>query len=194
MEPRSDRRRRSILRRTGIVIVGLACGVATPLAAQSPPPIQGTMALKGTMTKFYRALNTLVVTTTDGAEHVYHFTAGLLVHGSKGEGPDALAGLHPGTTVVVHYRINGAESSAEEIDSLADEGLKTAEGVVTRLDRRRREMVLKFADGTTDTLRLTDRAASEAGDAVKDGEHATVIAYYTDESGSKLVHYFKKIP
>jgi hypothetical protein len=86
--------------------------VPTGLAAQSPPPIQGTIALEGTMTKFYKGLNALVVTTVDGAEHVYHFAKGLVVHG----GPAAPEGLRPGTKVVVHYRIEGAEEAVEEID------------------------------------------------------------------------------
>ena len=190
--PSSGAGRRSM--RGWLLFGSLALVATAPAAAQSPPPIQGTIALKGTMTKFYRALNALVVTTVDGAQHVYHFTAGLLVHGSKGSGPDALAGLRPGTSVVVHYRIDGAEESVEEVDSLADEGLKSADGVVTRLDRRRREMVLKLGDGTTSTLRLTDRAASEAaGDITGDG-HTRVIVYYTDESGYRLVHYFRKMP
>ena len=121
--------------RRWIVTGTLGLLLSSPLAAQTPPPIQGTVALKGTMTKFYRALNTLVVTTMDGVEHVYHFTANVLVHGSKGTGPDALAGLRPGTTFVVHYRtINGADQSAEEIDAVEAQGLKIAEGVVTRLD------------------------------------------------------------
>ena len=142
--------------RRWIVTGTLGLLLSSPLAAQTPPPIQGTVALKGTMTKFYRALNTLVVTTMDGVEHVYHFTANVLVHGSKGTGPDALAGLRPGTTVVVHYRtINGADQSAEEIDAVEAQGLKIAEGVVTRLDLPRREIVLRFNDGTTDTLRLS---------------------------------------
>ena len=81
------------------------------------------------MTKFYRGVNALVVTTIDGAEHVYHFAKGLVVHGGKGSGPDALEALQPGTTVVVHYRIEGTEESVEEIDRVADEGVKVTEGV-----------------------------------------------------------------
>lgn len=181
--------------RRWIVTGTLGLLLSSPLAAQTPPPIQGTVALKGTMTKFYRALNTLVVTTMDGVEHVYHFTANVLVHGSKGTGPDALAGLRPGTTVVVHYRtINGADQSAEEIDAVEAQGLKIAEGVVTRLDLPRREIVLRFNDGTTDTLRLTERAAGEADDSIKSDGTTTVTVYYTDERGYRLAHYFRRMP
>ena len=179
--------------RTWMVMALLGAGVPAPLAAQSPPPIQGTMALEGTMTKFYRGVNALVVTTIDGAEHVYHFAKGLVVHGAKASGPDAFEGLEPGVKVVVHYRIDGAEESVEEIDRIADEGLKVTEGAVVRLDRRRQEIVLKFADGRTETLRLTDRVASETDDGIDTGA-ARVTVYYSDESGRKVAHYVKKAP
>lgn len=177
-----------------LVAGSLSVILAAPLAAQTPPPIKGTLALKGTVTKFYRGLNALVVTTVDGAQHVYHFTAGVLVHGSKGAGPNDLAGLRPGTSVVVHYRINGTEELAEEIDELGDRGVKTEEGIVTKIDRDHREIVLKFADGKTETLRLTDRAASELGDDINANGNTVVTVYYTDESGYRLAHYFRTKP
>jgi hypothetical protein len=42
---------------------------------------------------------------------------------------------------------------------------------------------------------LTERAAAEAGRDLRDGSAngATVVVYYADESGRKVVHYFKKI-
>ena len=49
------------------------------------------------------------------------------MHGGKEGGPDALEGLRPGTTVVVHYTIDGAEEAVEEIDDVASEGLKVSE-------------------------------------------------------------------
>lgn len=174
------------------MVVGLLGAVApAPLAAQSPPPVQGTIALEGTMTKFYRGVNALVVTTMDGAEHVYHFAKGLVVHGGKGSGPDA---LRPGTTVVVHYRIEGAGDSIEEIDSVAGDGLKVAEGVLVRLDRGGKHITLKFDNGKTETLPLTDRAASEADVRLNDAGATRVTVYYSDESGHKVVHYLKKTP
>jgi len=179
---------------TWIVAGSLSVILAAPLAAQTPPPIQGTLALKGTVTKFYRGLNALVVTTVDGAQHVYHFTAGLLVHGSKGAGPNDLAGLRAGTSVVVHYRINGIEELAEEIDEIGDRGLKVEEGIITKIDRDHREIVLKLADGETEMLRLTDRAASEQSENVPEDGATVVTVYYTDESGYRLAHYFKTKP
>jgi len=172
----------------------LGAFVPAPLLAQSPSPIQGTIALEGTMTKFYRGVNALVVTTMDGAEHVYHFAKGLVVHGGKGSGPEAVKALRPGTTVIVHYRIEGTEESVEEIDSVVGEGVKVIEGVLVRLDRPGKHLTLKLDNGKTETMPLTDRAAVEAGDNINDRGATRVTIYYSDESGHKVVHYLKKTP
>ena len=176
--------------RTWMMVALLGAAVPLPLAAQSHPPVQGTIALEGTMTKFYRGLNALVVTTIDGAEHVYHFGKGLVVHGGEESRPQAVEELRPGTKVVVHYRINGGEESVEEID----EGLKITEGVVVRLDRRHKRLTLKRGDGTTETLRLTDRAISEADEGIADAGGVSVAVYYSDEAGHKVAHYVRKTP
>jgi len=179
---------------TWIMVGLLGAVVPVPLAAQSHPPIQGTIALEGTMTKFYRGVNALVVTTIDGAEHVYHFAKGLVVHGGKESAPTAVDALRPGTTVVVHYRIEGGEEPVEEIDRVAGEGLKVAEGILVRLDRRGKHITLKLDDGRTEMLPLTDRAASEIDDSIGTGGATRVTVYYSDESGHKVVHYLKKTP
>ena len=175
-----------------------AIASSVALWAQSPPPVNGvngTMAIEGTTSNVYRALNVVVVQAIDGVEHVIHYTKDLLVHGGKDTGGDALQGLEQGTTVVVHYTVNGAEETAQEIDRVGDQGLKKTEGVIARVDRRRKQITVRFDDGDTETLQLTDRAAAEAetdlSTAPKDG--ARVVVYYSDEAGRKVAHYFKKI-
>src|SRR4029079_12502332 len=87
--------------RAGIVVGLFVAFAAASPRAQGPPPVTGTVALEGTMTKFYKGVNTLVVTTVDGMQHVYRFTKGLVVHGGSGSGSgvDALESVHDGTTV-----------------------------------------------------------------------------------------------
>jgi hypothetical protein len=181
---RNDMRTRTMV---GFVVV-LA---SASLAAQSTPPTQIPNVIEGRVAKLYRGVNTLVVTTVDGVQHIYRFAKGLVVHGGSGSG-DRLDTLQEGTTVVVHYRIEGAEQMVEEIDRVADEGLKVSEAVVLRLNRPRREITLKFANGTTETLRLTDRAASEAAEDIGPAGSTRVTVYYSDESGQKVAHYFRK--
>ena len=177
----------------GFVVVFGASGRA---AAQQPPPVggvTGTIALEGTVQDEYGGANAVVVKTKDGVEHVFHFTKGLLVHGGKGAGADALRGLREGSTVVVHYTVAGGSESAQEIDRIGDEGLKATEGVVTRVDHKRKQIAIRFDDGKTETLRLTERAAEDAGKDVDAASGATrVIVYYADEAGHKVAHFFRK--
>src|SRR6185295_772518 len=113
----------------GASMLMLMFAASTRVQAQSPTPVQGTVALEGTMKKFYRGVNTVIVATMDGVEHVYHFTKDLVVHGGKGTGVDALAGLQEGTTVVLHYTVAGTETAVTEIDRVGDEGLRITEGI-----------------------------------------------------------------
>src|SRR4030095_7736765 len=115
---------------------------STPALPQDRPPLLEPIAMEGTMKQFYRAANVVVVTTMDGMEHVYHFTKDLIVHGGKKTGVDALEGLREGTTVVIH-QTSGSQASAEEIDVLGDEGLKSTEGMVTNIDRRKKEITIR---------------------------------------------------
>jgi hypothetical protein len=95
--------------------------------------------------------------------------------------------------VVVHYTNQGEQASAEEIDRIDDDGLRVTEGVVTRVDRRRKEIAIRYDVGKTETLRLTDRAAADAGTdiTVAPAGETRVVVYYTNEAGQKVAHFFK---
>ena len=170
---------------------------SAPALPQNRPPLQEPIALEGTMKQFYRAANVVVVTTLDGMEHVYQFTKDLIVHGGKKPGVDALEEMHEGTTVVIHQRLGGSQPVAEEIDVIGDEGLKTTEGVVTHINRRKKEITIKYANGGTETLQMTSRAAGESDTGIDEsgaGASSRVVIYYSDEAGHKVAHYFKKEP
>lgn len=183
--------------KSGLVgIFAAACFTTLSAQTASPPPPNGTMALEGTMKTFYKGLNAIIVTTMDGVEHTYEFSKRLIVHGGKSPGPDALVGLNEGRMVVIHYTVQGTKQSAEEIDVLGDEGLKVTEGRVVRIDRGHKEITIRFDNGRTETLRLTDLAAAEAGkdiDKAAAGGGERVVVYYEDENGRKVAHYFKKV-
>lgn len=166
---------------------------STPVFPQNRPPLQEPIALEGTMKQFYRAAHVVVVTTMDGMEHVYQFTKDLIVHGGKKAGVNALEEMQEGTTVVIHQRPGGSQAVAEEIDILGDEGLKITEGVVTHINRRKNEITITYANGTTETLQMTSRAAAESAAGDESGARASrVVIYYSDEAGRKVAHYFKK--
>ena len=183
--------------RVVLVSVGLSLA-AMALAAQgtSPPvvPQTGTMALEGTMKTFYRGVNKLVVTTVDGMEHVYQFTKDFIVHGGEDSGVEALEGMHEGVMVVIHYTMESGGPTVREVDRVADAAFQVTEARVVRIERGRKRITVRFVDGRTETFQLTDRAAAEAPAELEQAqtEAASVVIYYKDEKGQKVVHYFKK--
>ena len=160
---------RSWLTRQLLVVAGMAAviGGANARAAQQPPPIQGvtgTIATEGTIQETDEAAHKILVKAADGIERLFHLSARSAIHGSDAAGNEALRALKKGTRVVVHYTAEGENLTAEEIDRLGDEGLKQIEGKVTAVNRGARTISIRLANGTTQTLRLSDRAASDVSD------------------------------
>jgi hypothetical protein len=175
----------------------LAAFMALPVPAvyaQDRPPLPNEpVATEGTVEQFYRGLNYVVVKTLDGVEHIYHFTKGLVVHGKRSD-DEALEGLSKGTRVAVHYLLTGADASAQEIDVLGDGGLSFTEGVITGIDRGKKEITIRLAGGRKETFQMTGRAAAESERLDESGDGTTrIVIYYADESGYKVAHYFKKV-
>jgi hypothetical protein len=181
------------MRVPGILLAAIpvvwALTVALRAVAGDQPPIHGvtgTIALPATVDKFYSDMNKLVVKTSDGVERVVTVTKGTKVHGGT-----SLDGLTPGTPVVVHYTVKGINASAVEIDRLGPDGLKQNEGTVGSVDRKHKRITVRFANGTTETLRLTKNAADGSDRHTKRGSR--VIVYYRDEAGQRVAHYFKPV-
>jgi hypothetical protein len=175
---------------TLIQLVGITTLVLAPqLYAQRPPAIHGvtgTIATEATIKDEHKAGNKIVVATEDGVEHVYDAAKDLVVHGGK----NPLSDLKPGTTVVIHYT---ADNAVHEIDRVGENGLSVTEGIVSKIDRGKREITIRYDNGKTETLQLTDRAAVDAGRALKSiPEGSTrVVVYYSTEAKGKVAHYFR---
>ncbi len=153
-------------------------------------------SLEGVVTKIDRTAKTVMVKAVDGTEHTMHLVDRTVVHGGNETYKGAEAAgrdLQEGSEVVVHYTKRGADETAEEIDHIGKDGLKTSEGSITKFDRAARTMTIKVADGSEQTYRLTEHAAEDAGketeDTTKKSAHAVV--YYTEKAGHKVAHFFK---
>ena len=160
--------------------------------------IEPVSATEGTVEKVDRAAKTVVVKTKDGTEQTFHLADRTVVHGAHltHRGADAAGReLREGSEVVVHSTKRGTEETADEIDHVGKDGLKTSEGTVTSFDRGAKKITIKTADGTEETYRLSEHAAEDAGkdtaDAAKKSSHVTV--YYSEEAGHKVAHFFKSI-
>ena len=180
--------------------VGMALSALPAVhAGQQPPPISGvtgTIALEGTVDQTSRAANTVIVKTVDGVRHLFHLTDKTTVHGIESVEVEGVRGLSAGSAVVVHYLADDGEQTALEVDRLGTtRGLKTVEGVVSRVDRAGRKISIRLEDGSTQTLRLTERAARDVGKDVDRAAADTtrVVVYYADDAGERVAHYFKRI-
>jgi hypothetical protein len=170
------------------VVMGALLVTPAIVRSQQMPPVGETIALKGTVDKVYKGANTVIVKTEDGVEHVLHLTGRTSVHGGE------LDALEKGRIVIVHYVSSGGEETAEEIDQVGDKGLKTTEGVVTKVDRKAQRITIRLPNGSQETLRLTKRAADDVGKDVDAGRGPTnVVVYYEDGSGSRVAHFFQKV-
>jgi hypothetical protein len=167
-------------------LLGTVALGASPTYAQGPPihGVTGTIATEATIKSEQKAANKIVVETEDGVEHVYDAAKGLVVHG----GTDSLSDLKPGTTVVIHYT---ADNTVREIDRIDAEGLSTTEGMATKIDRAKKEITIRYDNGKVETLKLTDRAAADAGKNI--GPDARIVVYYSKDAGGRVTHYFKKV-
>lgn len=153
--------------------------------------------LVGVVLKLDATAKTVVVKASDGTEHTLHFLERTTVHGAHAvaaSAEDAFHGLKEGSEVAVHYTAKGTDETAEEIDNIGKDGLKSSEAVITHIDRRAKTMTVKTTDGAEETYRLTDSAARDAGKDIAEGtEKSTkVTVYYTDRAGHKVAHFFKK--
>jgi hypothetical protein len=152
-------------------------------------------ATHGTITKIDSAAKTIVVKTADGTEHTLHFVAKTAVHGADVAAKDSWHGLKEGTEVVAHYTTRGTEDTAVEFDKVGKDGLKATDGTIKDIDRGGKTLVVKTADGTEETFRLTGHATADAGkDLAKGTEKGSkVTVYYTEDAGKKVAHFFEKI-
>jgi hypothetical protein len=182
---------------TSVISAGLLLFWTPLVAAQQPPPIDGvtgTVALEGAVEKTYAGANTIVVKTMDGFHHLFHLTDKTVMHGGKA-GDEVLRGVGEGSRVVVHYTVDGDQKAAHEIDRVGGDGLKTIDGVITRIDRRAQMISIRLADGSLQTLRLTARAAANVGKEIDESAVGTakVVIYFDDGTGRPVAHYFKRI-
>ena len=188
-------RERKLLRLAGVTIA--LTMMSLTVFAQSTPPVPGatgTIALEGTIDQETKAVNALAVKTVDGTRRVFHLAKDVVVHGSRDTSAESLKNLRAGTTVVVHYANAGGDAAIHEIDIVSDDGLKTTEGTVVGINRRKHEITLQLDNATTEVLQLSDRAARDVGHDIDSAAgSARIVLYYTDDTGAKVAHFFRRV-
>ncbi len=155
-------------------------------------------AVHGTVEKVDSATETITVKTADGAKHTLVGVKDTSIHGadaSADAGKDSWHGIAKGSEVVAHYTKRGSTEVAVEVDRVGKGGFTATKGTVEAIDRGGKTIVVKTADGTKETFRLTDHAAKYAGTDIGKGTEkgAEVVVYSTKASGKKVAHFFEHI-
>jgi len=138
-------------------------------------PVTGTLGLEAAVDRFYSDIGKVVKITAGTAQTKVYRSHGL----------QALDSLQPGAPVVAQYAVKGVQSSAYRVGS----GLNVNEGTVTKVDRSRNRITIKFSQGSTETFRSTRHGAQDADGS----EHSRVIVYHRNDSGQIVAHYFKPV-
>jgi len=170
--------------------LGLACCFAACTAFAADDVSSAVVASVKTVDK---GTKTVVVKTTDGTEHTFHFIGKTVAHGAEATArgsKDAFDGVKEGDDVIVHYTVKGADKTAEEVDHIGKGGLKASEAVVKSVDRGAKTVTVKTAEGGEETYHLTGRAAKETGKGLEKAGKVTI--YYTEDASKKVAHYFKQ--
>jgi len=170
---------------TSVLVIGL--GIGTAFAADDV-----ASAVAATVKTVDRTSKTVVVKTADGTEQTFHYVGRTTVQGADATAAgskDVYANVKEGDNVVVHYTVKGADKTAEEIDHVGKDGLKTSEVVVKSVDRGAKTVTVKTAEGGEETYHLTARATKETGKGLDKAGKVTI--YYTEDAGKKVAHFFK---
>lgn len=157
----------------------LVCSLVAALAVSAPawsqvlgPPVRGTIQPEPNKKKFYEGVGAALV----GTERVVHAVTG------RGEDNGLFPGLREGSTVAVKAasaNVDGQPAASGDVEA-------ATEGVVTVIDRKRKQIVVRFETGKTERLRFVDRARGDTGPA-------PLVVTYSDGSGGRLSLDFKKV-
>lgn len=144
--------------------------------------------LHGTIVKVDKTTKTIVVKTTDGAEHTVKVPNQAAIHGTK----DGFDGLREGSEVVVRSSGTGREATAEDLGDIGKDGMRVMEGTIEDIDRRTNTLTVKDVDGTEEMFEYTDHAANDLSQVVVKGAErgARVTVYYSEEGGKKIAYFF----
>jgi hypothetical protein len=159
-----------------------AFALASPTTAYAQifvPPNNGfnaTIALPSTIDAFYTGLNEGLEKAGDGIGSLTHD------HNRGHKGVGSLDSLQPGTPVAVQYMVKGIQASADQTAEVSPNAMNVNEGTVTRVDRDRKRITIRFANGTTEALQ-SDDSFTQSSSRVK--------VSYLDKSGRRVARFFK---
>ena len=171
-------------RTLGLLFVGLLSMIASPALAQTGAAGFGRpyVPIEGHTGIIEEPMNTAVM--YEGVNRIATALDLASRKNAKVYKMEAVGNIERGTPVTVQY------SPADDNAANVVDGVATEEGKVTSVDRVRGRIGVKYTDGRTETLRVTDHAAPNSGTfEVKDKR---VVVSSFNKSGQPVVQYFKR--
>jgi hypothetical protein len=159
------------------------------LAQKTPPPRQAPSGVN-VSDAVYKGAGALAGATVAGVKAVGQAVEDLVTPGNKTV--DGLEGLRKKSVVVVHYPPRIAPASLRKPDA-DDEDLIRVEGVVTRIDRGRKEITVRFDSSTTETFQLIPLdPVTGSATAPTPPDPTAILIDYSDETGQRVERTFRK--
>ena len=100
---------------------------------------------------------------------------------------EAVGNIERGMPITVQY---APDSLASAIDPVDPNGVAIAEGKVTSVDRVHGRIGVKYSDGRSETLRVSEHVAPSSGTLEVKGKRVMVTT--SNKSGQTVVQYFKR--
>jgi hypothetical protein len=174
-----------------LALTAIASALLTAaLGAQAPPPINPTVVPEESSNAFYKGAHAVLVAAVEGITHVYEFTKDLILPGKH---TDELADLREGTTVAVQAKANGGSAAEDEVDAKGKVRAGVTEGTVTKVDRRRAQIKVRFAEGKNATFQLADAHAKGHAAGAGTPTTTTVVISYAGHDGGRVSRAFTPI-
>jgi hypothetical protein len=163
----------------GLLLGGLLSMIASPAAAQTTATGVGrsNIPIQGHTGMIQEPINTAQM--YDGVNRI---AVALGMNGrrnTKVYRMEAVENMERGMPVTVNY-----------FDQAGPNGVATAEGKLTSVDRVKGRIGVKYTDGSTETLRVAQNPVGTSGTLGVKGRQ--VIVYSSNKSGQQVVQYFKR--
>jgi hypothetical protein len=182
-----------------ILMVTLVCLTSAPasrFASAAPARHEEYQALV-TIENIDSATGTITVRLSDGTEKTLRLPKHMTVDGRPEGMSRAESALKIQEHAVVDYKVNGADETAVDVESLNHAMHKTVTGTLISVDRDRKTVVLRTVNGKEETFRLQNDAVIETTDNVvtfdqfepQSGEQITL--HYRDPLGMTEVSRIK---
>lgn len=178
------------IRRLFVVALAVLFASAVDARAQFGPPVHPQMQPEGDPgTGIYGVAHVVAEGTVAGVKGIGHLTKALFGKGDSGVDP--FGGLREGTTVVVRPDNGKDLTEAVRFDENAG---TTTEGMVTQIDRGRREISVRFDDRRVEVFKLAN-VVTKNTDRMPPTEGSRVIVFYREGAGAgePVPHFFDKV-